>query len=77
MAKSKADKQEELKNKLTTVLEDEELDTDDIDKGMAEESKEHPMLSKVTIKQLVMDHLKIDEDYYEPKEEKEDKKEKE
>lgn len=38
---------------------------DDIEEGMEDESKEHPSLSKNTVKTIVKDHLKMDEDYYE------------
>jgi len=37
-------------------------------KGITEESKEHPTLDKNIIKQLVADHLKMDEDYYKDEE---------
>ena len=37
----------------------------DIDEGMEEESKEHKSLPKKTVKTIVKDHLKMDEDYYE------------
>jgi len=44
-------------------------------KGMEDESKEHPTLDKSVIKQLVADHLKMDDEYYgEEEEEKEEKK---
>ena len=66
MVKSKADKQEKLNKDLRDAkLDDEELDPKEIDKGVAEESKEHPEFDKKIIKQLVMDHLKMDDDYYE------------
>ena len=42
-------------------------------KGMEDESKEHPTLDKSVIKQLVADHLKMDDEYY--GDEKDDKEE--
>ena len=38
---------------------------DDIEEGMKDEAREHPSLSKSTVKTIVTDHLKMDEDYYE------------
>jgi len=47
-------------------------------KGIADESKEHPSLDKSVIKQLVADHLKMDDEYYGDEEPEEpEKKEKE
>jgi hypothetical protein len=42
-----------------------EWDQADINKGLAEESKEHPWLDPKSIRRLVMDHLKMHgSDYY-------------
>lgn len=40
-------------------------DDDDVEEGVEEESKEHPTLPKKTVRTIVKDHLKKDEDYYE------------
>jgi hypothetical protein len=37
--------------------------------GIAEESREHPWLTKEQIKRLVADHYKQDPEYYDPEEE--------
>ena len=47
---------------------------DCMEKGMADETKEHPSLDKSVIKQLVADHLKMDDDYYGEEEPEEKKK---
>lgn len=71
MKKSRADKEEKLNKDLRDRLEEEEIDPKNIAVGMEDESKEHPTLDKKIIKQLVVDHLKMDDDYYE-KSKKED-----
>jgi len=40
-------------------------DMDDIEEGMEDEIKEHPSLPKKTVKTIVKDHLRMDDDYYE------------
>jgi hypothetical protein len=46
-----------------------------VNKGLQEESSEHPWLSPAQARRLVMDHLKIDPNYYgdEEEDESEDK----
>lgn len=40
-------------------------DSDDLKRGIADESDEHPWLTVEQVRRLVQDHLDIDEDYYE------------
>ena len=42
-----------------------EFDQEDLNKGMADEAKEHPWLSPAQVRRLTTDHLKMCEDYYE------------
>jgi hypothetical protein len=74
MKKTKGDKEEKLNKDLREAdLEDEDK-MEGEEKGMKEESKEHPEFSKDVIKKLVRDHLKMDPEYYE---DDDDEKEKE
>lgn len=66
MKKTKGDKEEQLNKDLRAArLDEEEMDPGAIKAGMKDEGKEHPTLDKKVIKQLVMDHLQMDDNYYE------------
>jgi hypothetical protein len=73
----KADKEEKLNKDLKEADMEKEDEVDGTEKGIKEESKEHPEFSKDIIKKLVADHLKKDPEYYEDDDEEEDEKEKE
>lgn len=51
--------------------ESDEFDTEDVNRGLQEEAKEHPWMDPKMLRKLVTDHLKMDEDYYETEEEPE------
>ena len=58
------------------VKQEDEFDREDLNKGMQDEAKEHPWMDPKTLRRLVTDHLRQDEDYYETEEEPETDEEK-